>query len=1128
MKKIACSEHQHTRLRKIVLIMKISAIFLLLALQVSAVNYGQVLNLKENNISLNDVFKKIENQSNYRFYYSNDVVPATNKFISVNVVNASLTEVLKEVFAGSNLIWDIVNKNKVVVTAKDATPANLAAVAIAGRISGTVMNEKGEPLENVSILVKGTTVGTITNAEGQFSIEVANNNAVLEISRVGYEAKEVAVAGPEPLTIVLTAVKGTMDEVVVVGYGATTRKKTTSSVAIVDVAKVASIPAQSISDGLAGRVNGVIMTASSGAPGAKSQISIRGGGTPLFVIDGVIRSQNDFENINPNDIADMSFMKDAAATAVYGSTGANGAVIVTTKKGTAGKPVINYAFNQIWSQPTLFPTKMGSYEKLKAINEVYIAEGKTQPTADSILQYYKDQSKPYIYPNTDWQKIGLKNFAPEQRHDLSFSTGSKLMTLYSSLSYYDQGSILRTDNNYNNRVTYRLNTVSNFDNLHLKVTTGLDGFMENNNIPNSSTASNFSQIYSHIQNKAPTQIAYNEFGLPSANTTDNTAVELSPLSGYNKSQSRVNNVLLNLDYAAPFLKGLHFKVNGNYNYWASRNKLWNVTAPSYGNGSKVAIPGNPPTLSETRGEGSELGLQGFITYSRIFGEHGVDFTGVYEQSYKKTSSINAARQRYQILFDQFVAGPTVDQLASGSEAEEARAGYIGRLGYNFKQRYFLEGSFRYDGNDFYPTNNRWGFFPSISASYIISDEPFMMALKEKDIFDLLKFRASYGTVGLAQGAFGRFAFVPGYNINNNAWVINGVLVQGTSEPTTLVSTTYSWYSVKSKNIGIDFASLRNRLNGSLDYFYMRTTGYTGSDASRYTATMGVSLPPINITKQASRREGTEFALNWNDKIGRDFTFKIGTVFTYFNSLWEFANEDSATLKNPYTRLSGITTGYSATGYYNLGFYTSNQDLLNGPRRISSINTVAGDLKYADTNGDGKLDGSDQRRIGHNSFPRINYGFSIDLGYKGAYLTSTFAGSGKRDRAMGDVVQGSSTQGILVYAFQKDYWRPDNTDALYPRQVSAAGVNGSNNYVSSDYWLLNSGYLRLKFMQVGYDLKYSVLKNISTFKHFKVFVSGTNLWTSAKSMKYFIDPESDTNNYGYPIQRTVALGVNVGF
>jgi TonB-linked SusC/RagA family outer membrane protein len=1124
MKKSACSGSHKSAVRKTILIMKLSVFFLLLAMQISAVNYGQkYLNLKESNIALQDVLKKIENQSSFRFYYSNDVLPS-QKLVSINVVNASLDNVMEKVLEGTGLHWKEINQNRVVITDAET---KIRMVSLVKSINGSVMNENGEGLAGVSVTIKGAGTGAVTNESGAFTIN-ANVGDMLVFSAVGFIEQEVKVPADGEIHIVMIRQVGQMDEVVVVGYGTTTRRATTSSVSTVDIGKVASIPAQSISDGLQGRASGIIMTSSSGAPGAKSQISIRGGGTPLYVIDGVIRSQNDFENINPNDIADFSVLKDAAATAVYGSIGANGAILVTTKKGVAGKPLINYSYNKIWSQPTIFPKKMGSFEKLSAINDVYKAEGSNPPTPDSILQYYNNQSKPFVYPNTDWQKVGLNSWAPEDRHDLSFATGTKLLTLYSSISYYDQGTILKTDNNYNRRLTYRINTVSNFDDIHLKVTTGLDGFIETNSIPNSSTAGNFSQIFSHIQNKPPTALAYNNFGLPSANTTDNPAIELSPLSGYNRGLSRVNNALLNLDYAAPFLKGLHFKFNGNYNYYASRNKSWNVTAPSYGNDSKVAIPGNPPSLGETRGEGSEMNLQGFITYNRKFGDHSIDVTGVYEQNKLKSSSISAARQRYQIIFDQFLAGPTVDQLANGGEAESARAGYIGRINYNFKNRYFIDFSGRYDANDFYPPNIRWGFFPSVSASYIISDEPFMERLKDLGIFNMLKLRGSIGTVGMTNADFGRFAWIPGYNINANAWVVNGQLVQGTSETGTLPSQNYSWYKVNSRDFGIDFSSLNNRLNGSWDYYYMRTIGYTGSDNSKYSTTLGIGLPPINIETKAYRRAGTDFSLSWNDRLGKDFTYKIGTNFTYFNALWENANEDSASLKNPYTRTSGTSGAFYGTGYYNLGFYGSNQVLLNGPRRISSTNTVGGDLKYEDTNGDGKIDGSDFRRIGSASFPRINFGINLDLGYKGVFFTSTLAGSGKRDRYLGDVIQGSSAQGILVYAFQKDYWTPANTNALYPRQVSSAGVNGSNNYVTSDFWLLQSGYVRLKFAQLGYDLKYSLLKQVSTFKHFKVFVSGTNLWTSAKSMKYFIDPESDTNNYGYPIQRTVSLGLNVGF
>lgn len=998
-------------------------------------------------------------------------------------------------------------------------------------VSGIVTDSSGNPLIGVTVQVKGSKVGTTTNAEGHYTID-ASASDTLVFSYVGYASREVAVGTEEEINVVLQESSSGLNEVVVVAYGETKKRDINSAISTLPMDNVAPIPVQSINDAVGGRIPGVIVTADNGGPGAKSQISIRGGSAPLFVIDGMIRSQNDFENLDPNDIESYSVLKDAAATSLYGALGGNGVILVTTKKGKAGQTRIDYSFNQIFSQPTVFEQKLSSYDHLNAINQVYLAEGKEPPTPDSILQYYKDQSKPYEYPNTDWQKLTLRKFAPEQRHDLSITSGTEKLTYYASGSYYHQGTILKTDHNYNNRVTYRLNTVSNFDNIGLKVTTGLDGYVEKNEIPNSSTASSYFHIYSHIQNKGSQQQAYNNLGLPSANTTDNPVIELSPLSGYLRNTNRVFNSILGLDWEVPFLKDLHLKANGSYNMGNSSSKSWNVTAPSYANNSTTPILGNPPSLTETSANSNTFILQGFVTYNHSFRDHHIDFTGVYEQRQDKSNNLSATRQQYQILFDQFVAGPTVNQLANGAEYERASASYLGRLSYNYKSRYFLDLTMRYDGLDLFPTGKQWGSFYAASAGWILSDESFMQSLKEEHIFDYLKLRASYGLTGTADGiidqplAANPFLYVPGYSVNANAWVVDGQPVQGTSEPGTLPSTNFSWYSIRSRDFGFDFGTLNNKLSGAFDYYYNRTTGYVASD-TRYAAILGIGLPPINDKDAALRKEGVDFDISWNDKIG-SFTYKIGFNYTYFNQLWERTpDEDEASLKNPYTRSSGTTDADFGTGYINDGLYQNNSDLLQGPRMTSSTNVVAGDLRYEDTNGDGKIDGSDQRRIGSSTFPRSNYGLTLDLGFKGLYLNAVIMGSGQRDRYLGDVIQGASGQGSLIYAFQENYWTPDNTGALFPRAVSTAGVNGNNNFVSSDFWLLRSSYVRLKYLQIGYDLKDRLLKN-TVFRDFKVFISGTNLLTKAKSLDYFIDPESDPNNYNYPIQRTFAVGLNVGF
>ncbi len=543
-------------------------------------------------------------------------------------------------------------------------------------ISGVVTDESNLPVASATVTVTGTKITTATTEKGVFNITAAIPlGSSLQITSVGYVAQVLPVGNNTAFRVKMIKDLTALSDVVVVAYGTTTKRKINSAVSTLNMDEVAPLPVQSINDAVAGRIPGIIVTASSGAPGDKSSISIRGGGTPLYVIDNILRTENDFLNINPNDIESYSVLKDAAATALYGAIGGNGVILVTTKKGKPGKVNINYSFNQIFSQPTLYPKKVSSYEQLNAINQVYINEGKQPPTPAADLEKYRTGTDPINYPNTDWRKIGLKNFATEQRHDLSLSSGTKELTYFGSLSYYNQGSNLRTDKNSNNRITYRLNTVSAFDNVNLKVTTSVDGYIEKNVQP----AAGYYAIFSHIQNKRPSQLAYNEFGLPSNNTVDNPAVELDPKSGYSNSTRKVFNGTLGLEYDAHFLDGLKFKFNGNYNSWNSVGKNWSLLAPSYANNSTTPIFANPPSLSEASGAGNTLLLQGFVTYNKKFGEHAIDFTGGYEQAKTNNSALSGTRVQYQLLFDQFVAGPTINQSVTGSEDQSARAGFLGRL-----------------------------------------------------------------------------------------------------------------------------------------------------------------------------------------------------------------------------------------------------------------------------------------------------------------------------------------------------------------------------------------------------------------------------------------------------------------
>ncbi|WP_159452666.1 SusC/RagA family TonB-linked outer membrane protein [Pedobacter nyackensis] len=1097
--------------------------FIVLAtcLNVSANVFSQEkLSLDVKNVSLEKALQIIERKSSYRFVYCPTEGPF-NKLVSIQTDKVPIAEVLNLLFNGTSL--DFLLEDHLITIARTGDRQQEIIV------NGVVTDSLGVAIPGVTVSVKGIKgKGTSTDMNGRFNLKVPDN-AVLVFSIVGFEPKEMLAVSGRSMKVMLRSSNDILDEVVVQAYGTTTKRATTSAISTLDMKNVARIPVASINDAVAGRIPGVIVTASNGAPGSKSSISIRGSNiAPLFVIDNVIRSSNDFANLNPNDIEEYSILKDAAATALYGVSAANGVIIVTTKRGKDGQTNINYSYNQIFSQPTLFPEKIGAYEHAVALNKLAADEGRSPFRSPVDLEKVRTGSDPLNFPNTDWQALTMKEFASDMRHDLSITSGTKALTYFASLSHYDQGTILRTKKNYNKRTTYRLNTTSDIEKLNLKVTAGIDGFFETNSQP----FAGYGGVYSHIQNRQPSQLAVNEFGLPTSQP-DNPVRELDPLSGYNKITAKIFNSNLGLEYSAPFLEGLKLKVNGAYTTYNNFRKIWSYLAPAYNIGSKTPINAGPPSLTNEQGQGATLTLQGYLTYNRTFGDHAFDFTSVFERQTDDFSIVNGTRQNYQIIYDQIIAGPTLNATTAGNEGEKRRAAVLARLKYSYQSKYTLEGSIRRDGDYLFPPGHQWGTFYAVSGNYVISDENFMKSLKEKHILDFLKLRGSYGQLGdkkdLTTGEeILPFQYVSAYGLNANAWVINGNLVQGSSEPGTLPRSLYSWQTIGSRNLGLEFGTLNNKLTGGFDYFYTRRKGFVASDP-RFASTLGVALPLINVPSAAFRTEGLEFNVNYASNIN-DFSYKVGVNFTRANTLWERDPRDTeAALKDPFNRRTNMPGDFFGSGLHSLGVYTNNSQLLTGAR-FDNPNIIAGDLKYLDANGDGRITSDDRRPIGKNAFPRTNYGVTFDLGYKGFSFNAVLQGAGNRDRYIGDVLQGSSNQNQLVYAYQLDYWRPDNTDARFPRAVSTPSINGSNNFQASDAWLIHSKYIRLKYVQLGYDFKQNLLKK-SPFQELRLFVSGTNLLTSAKSQDYFLDPESGTNNlnnYEYPIQRTIAIGLTAGF
>ncbi|WP_169749165.1 SusC/RagA family TonB-linked outer membrane protein [Flavihumibacter petaseus] len=1106
--------------------MRLTAIlFLAAVLQVSARGFGQEVSVSKKKIGLERFFREVNKQTGYNFIYNEELVSRTRSF-SLNITKMPLRQALDLVLRDKPISYRIVDKTIILrpgVQVTDEAKFRIVTIPVKGR----VLDASGNPLSGVSIVQKGKPTGTSTDESGYFSLEVEENSTI-EISIVGYMTKAIRVGKDTELNnITLDKLANDLGEVIVIGYGTTTKGKNITAVSTLKAEKIQNLGATSVGEALAGRVPGVLVNSSGGGPGKKPQISIRGGGTPLYVIDDIISTEFQFQTLNINDIDNISFLKDGPATAIYGVAAGNGIVLVTTKRGGKGKVSVNYNYGHDWVQPTILPNKISSYEIATLTNSVDEMEGNPGRYAPEDVQKYKDQSDPLNFPNTDWQSTVLKKFAPQNRHNLSVAGGGKQSQYYASLGYLDQGTLYRENTNWLKRYNYRVSVSSDFEKIGLKTTIALYGTTESQRNPNSSYGSGYYYVWGHIQNSSPMEKAFADLEHTRySNKGDHPLVEISPESGYARNEDRDINGNVVLQWSVPGVKGLSLKGNANYRQFNSSGRSWNATAPQYSIGSDVPVATNKPNLSLVNTNGYNYVLQGFGTYDRAFGDHSISAMFGYEQAYVYGETSTTGRNSFDFNFDQINYGPQANVFNNGSMSESVRNAFLGRLSYNFRNTYFLEASFRDDGSDLFPEGNRRGFFPGVALGWVISNEKFMLGLNQKNILNYLKYRISYGEVGQnTVDGLTPFAYVPGYTLGSG-YVVNGVLQPSLNMPA-IPSPDITWYKMNTFNTGFEFATLSNHLSGSLDYFYLRTTNYLASaSGQRYTDPLGTPLP-FRLSNGAKRRAGWDGSLKYSNVAGK-LSYSVGANYTYFNELWEVnPNEDSATLKNPYTT-SYNQTAYLQTALLNSGLYQNAADIINNPRRLSSV-LAPGDIMYVDANGDGKIDNADLRRAGSATFPRSIFGLTADLRYGSWYFSMLWQGSGKRSMYLGDVFR-SNYVGNIRYDFQtEDHWTPGAGNTQFPRLVSGSGVNGGNNEQTSDFWIIDAGYVRLKALQVGYDFKPLVGNKLNFLTDLRVTLSGTNLLTFSQLKKYGLDAETgSTNNYDYPTSRVYSINVNIGF
>ena len=1089
----------------------------------------QVIRLPQKSITLQEVFQQIEKQTNLSVdYKKNDV---TKK--KVNVAGGNIQEVLNKALQGTGLRFRFEGQH-IIISPAEKKSKNAGEPK---KVIGKILDNNGEPIIGGTVRVKGTTTGTITDFNGNFTLD-AKIDDILEISYIGYTTKNIKVGNQDMLTVNLEEDTQKLDEVVVVGYGTSTKRSLIASVSKVETEGMEKSPVVNVTESLAGRAPGLVIQGNGGGIDKSSTITIRGGDTPLVVIDGIIRNYSDFKTLSPADIESVSILKDASSTAVYGSRAANGILQVVTKKGKEGKMSIDYSYNLSLAQPSVYRDRMNSGQIAELTNEAYRNDGLDDYYTQEQIDKFYDGSDPLNYANTDWRKLTLRDWAPTQKHNLTMTGGTETNNYLASLGYINQESLYKVNSHNMQRYNVRLSQSAYIKSIGLRETASLDGYAEEKIHPYTSTADSYYGVFSHIQNNSPMLPGLNSLGLPYIGP-DNPVVETSDQSGYKRENRKMLNAKLQLEWDVPWVKGLNLRGAVNYNYYIRRDKNWRKDAPQFAWDSDVPQGGGEPMLNRYTESNYYYTWQWFASYNRTFGKHNVSALAGYEATYGLNENESMGRTNYVFDIDQFGSGPEATTTIGAGEGEYGRAGWVGQAKYNYDNKYFAEFSLRHDGSDQFPPHKRWGTFWAGSLGWSVDQEKFMDPLKEKHILDMLKLRASYGEVGADNWGDGgnpyhvsRYSYLSSYGYNGKGAVIDGKYY-GTFNEGAPASTAITWFTSSQANVGFDFSSLNNRLYGSFDYFMYKTKGFIYAPEAKnagYYAPLGTSLPKVS-TNAEFRRAGYEFQLGWRNNIG-DFKYDIALNYTYFNQLWNNDPSESITSQmNPRTRRVQ-NTDYLTTGYHCLGFFTSDEEIHQSALPTNSKNLKPGDLKYEDVNGDGVIDGSDSQRIGRGGFPHSNYGITLGASYKGWSASILFQGAGSFDMMLGSVLRygTANTNWMPLYEFMTDTWTPTNTDARYPRLTHNAGNdNGNNNYLTSDFWMVDGSYFRLKDFSISYDFKYSVLKKCKWLTKLQATISGQNIFTISDAFDYGMDPENaNQENYGYPNERVIAFGLNVGF
>jgi len=1075
--------------------------------------------------SLFEVFSTIEASTNYKFIYFSPDLKTTEKRFDLKRKKVTVADLLLMLSKQYQLAFKQVNNSIMVRKLSDeqvGIDESLEIVIQGIRITGRVTSaEDPEGLPGVNVIIKGTTQGTITDVNGDYSIEVPSQESVLVFSSVGFVQEEVAVGSQSVINITLVPDVTALEEIVVIGYGEQRSSDISGSVSTIPVDEIKESPVANLSNTLAGRTPGIIATQPTGEPGNdNSIILIRGAATtggkePLYVIDGIVRSSSDFFQLNSNEIESVSILKDAASAAVFGMRAGNGVVLITTKRGREGRLQISFSGNFGIQERTREPEFLNSYEYALLRNEALENSGQLPEFTDEDIQKYRDGSSPDTHPDTDWFDL-LRTSAPMQQYNLSATGGTEKIQYATSLSYLNQEGITTSDDF--KRYNFRANIDADVTN-----TTRLSFDISGRKQKRESLGKG-DELFRWLNtqpNKAP--LKFSNGGVASG-----PAYIALTENGYRRNEVEALRTRIQLEQQVPFISGLSVKLIGAYDDTQTDNKNWYYpVVPFYtvdGNGNLIEQPLPANSLDDDTNDEQALTLQTHINYKKTFGKLELSALVLYTQTKTTWEYLKGHREGYTIGIDELDFGGAANQNNEGYSGASGRQGFVGRINLAYAGKYLFETSVRRDGSEQFAPDQRWGTFPSISGAYIISKEPFMSDIS---FLDFLKLRASYGVLGndrISNDPQDRFLYLQKYGINTDKYPY-AVFGDGNIYPTIregrLASPNVTWETVAKTDIGFDAFLLDAKLSLTFDYFYEKRTDILGDNLKKVPDFFGIALPIENVGRIDNR--GFEVSIGYQDQVTDDFFYSVNANMTHAKNEVvyipepEDINPNLSEIGHPL----GMTFGYKA-----LGLFQTQEEVDNWAPQTGD--TAPGDIKMEDINGDGEINELDRVAIGVSSgdsnVPEYIFGFNGMIKFKNFGLSFLLQGATK-------VNQYACCEGTWPFfgdastvRTNLDYWTPDNRDAPNPRIL--VHPTGNLNHDASSFWIRDASYLRLKNVEISYTAPKGFFGN-NFIQGLRLYVNANNIATWTKLENW--DPEyADDRYWSYPQLRTWNAGFELQF